>query len=236
MNLVNCFKISYLIIPSHPLHPSPACTWTWSIVLRSLIWSSIPSSSSVSRMYVNLVNCFKISYLIIPSHPLHPSPDRTWTWSNVLRSLIWSSHPILFIRLQGVRELRQLFLDISSDHPILFVDLQRARHGELVVGMIYTRVTIKNLIFDSIILFPSCMSFLRFLPLFFNCRFILCSYRKKRWMQKPIGVGVLQLSTIILTWWIHARQLRRFLNISMEKLIICNVSRSAMIFPILFEF
>ena len=121
----NCLDISHLIIPSYPLHPSLARTWTWSIFWISLIWSShpiificlqyvceigqlieylssdhpIPSSSSVSRMYVNLVNCLNISHLIILSHPLHPSPVCTWTWSNVWISLIWSSHPILFIRL-----------------------------------------------------------------------------------------------------------------------------------------
>ena len=83
----------------------------------------IPSSSSVSRKYVNFINWFKASdYLILfihlqhvrepqsfehPSfdHPLHPSPDRTWTWSVVSGPLIWSSYPILFIRLQKVREL-----------------------------------------------------------------------------------------------------------------------------------
>ena len=162
VNLVNCFKISHLIIPSLPLHPSLGGTWTWSIALRSLIWLShpilfirlqlvreliqflwdlssnypIPSTSSVSRKYVNLANCFKISHLInpshplhpspvrtwtwlivfkmishriIPSHPLHPSPGRTWTWSIVLRSLIWLSNPILFIRFQEVRKLGQWF-------------------------------------------------------------------------------------------------------------------------------
>ena len=147
MNLAKCFKISHLIIPSHPLHPSPAGTWTWPIVLRSLIWSShpilficlqlvrelgqlfydlssdhpIPSSSSISREYVTLVNCFKVSHRIIPFHPLHPSPDRMWTWSIFLRSLIWSSHPILFIRLQNVCDLGQLFKIshlIIPSHPL----------------------------------------------------------------------------------------------------------------------
>ena len=144
VNLVNCLNISHLIIPSHPLHLSPDCMWTWSIVWISLIWSSrpilficlqfvrelgqsfeylssdhpIPSSSSVSSLYVNLVNCLNISHLIIPSHPLNLSPVCTWTWSIVWISLIWSSYPILFIHLQSVRELGQLFEYLSFDHPI----------------------------------------------------------------------------------------------------------------------
>ena len=137
--MVNCFKVSHLIIPSHPLHLSPECTWTCSIALRYLIWSvfiplqlvcynaqflkdlssdhPIPSSSSVSSQYVNLLNCFKISYLIIPSHSLHLSPASTWTSSIALRYLIWS----VFICLQLVRELAQL-LKISHliipSHPL----------------------------------------------------------------------------------------------------------------------
>ena len=44
VNLVNCLKISHLIIPSHPVYPSSACS---------------------SAMYVNLVNCLNVSHLII---------------------------------------------------------------------------------------------------------------------------------------------------------------------------
>ena len=115
VNLVNWFKISQLIIPCHHLHRSPASTWTWSIVFRSLIWSSHPILFICLQRVRELGQLF---YDLSSDHPLHPSPARTWTWSTVLWSLIWSSHPILFIRLQFVRELGQLFYDLSSDHPI----------------------------------------------------------------------------------------------------------------------
>ena len=75
VNLVNCLKTSYLIIPSHSLYPS--------------------------RLYVNLINCFKClktSSLIIVLHCLYLSPARKCTWSIVWRPLWWS-HPILSIRL-----------------------------------------------------------------------------------------------------------------------------------------
>ena len=113
----------FLILPSHPLHPSAGRTWTWSIVydlssdhpipsssvsrvyvkfvLRPLIWSSHPI---LSRKYAKLVNCLNTLHLIIPSHPLQPPPERTWTWS-IVYDLIWSSYPIFFIGLQSVREI-----------------------------------------------------------------------------------------------------------------------------------
>jgi hypothetical protein len=142
--MVNCLKTCHLIILSHPLHPSPECTWPLSFVWISLIWSSypiffirlqhvrefgvfflktssdhsIPFSSSVSRMYVTSVNCLNTSHLIIPSHPPRPSPGCTWTSSIVWKPLIWSSHPILFIHLQAVRELGHLFEILSSNHSI----------------------------------------------------------------------------------------------------------------------
>ena len=111
--------------------------WTWSIVWIFLIWSTytilfiylqgvrdfgqlfeysssdypIQSSSSVSRasLYVNTVNCFKISHLISP----HFSPARTRTCSIVWIPFIWSFYPFIFIRLQNVGELCQLFKPIS---------------------------------------------------------------------------------------------------------------------------
>ena len=88
VNLVNCFKTSYLIIPS---------------------------SSSISSLYVNLVNCLKISHLIIPSHPLKGvrEPGQLFIW--VL--LVWLPRSIPFIRHQFVRELGQLFEGLLSDHP-----------------------------------------------------------------------------------------------------------------------
>ena len=82
---INCFKISFY-------HP-------------------IPSALSVSSSCVNLVNCLKISHLIIPSHPVYPSSACTWTWSIVWMSLIrwtlwivwipliWLSYPIIFFKI-----------------------------------------------------------------------------------------------------------------------------------------
>ena len=55
----------------------------------------IPSSSSVSRLYVNKVNSLNTSHLIISFLPLHLSPARTWTWSIVLRNYIWSFSSIV---------------------------------------------------------------------------------------------------------------------------------------------
>ena len=118
VNLVNCLNTCHLIIPFHPLHPSPGSTWTWSIVFEYLTSDHpIPSSSSVTRMYVKLVNYLNTFHLIL-SHPLHPSPGSMWTWSIVWIPVIWSSRLFCFVCLQFVRELSQLFEYLSSDHPI----------------------------------------------------------------------------------------------------------------------
>ena len=69
----------------------------------------IPSSSSVSRMYVKLVNC-STSHLIILFLPLHPSLARTWTFVKCLKTLISSSYPFLFTRLP--QRVRDFFLSI----------------------------------------------------------------------------------------------------------------------------
>ena len=148
--------------------------WTWSIVWIFLIWSTytilfiylqgvrdfgqlfeysssdypIQSSSSVSRasLYVNTVNCFKISHLISP----HFSPARTRTSSIVWIPFIWSFYPFIFIWFQNVGEPCRLFktsnlnLIISSpegtwtwsifwisiiwsSYPIVFIRLQSVR-------------------------------------------------------------------------------------------------------------
>ena len=109
VRLVIWLNTSHMIIPSHPLHPSPGCTWTWSIVFRlgSLIRSSHPILFIGHQQVRELGQ--QIIHLIIPSHLLHPSPVRTWTWSIVLRSLIRSFHSIFSIRRQKVRESGQLF-------------------------------------------------------------------------------------------------------------------------------
>ena len=102
VNLVNNLKTSHMINLSLPLHPSPESKWTWSIFWISPIWPSFLSirlqrvrdlgqifenlcsdhhitfSLSVSREYVNLVNCLNTSLLIIPSHYLRLPLECTW--------------------------------------------------------------------------------------------------------------------------------------------------------------
>ena len=146
VNLVNWFMISHLIIPSHPLHPFPESTWSWSMFYDLSSDYLFPSSISIFSPYVNLancfkishlishtilfirlqivrnlVNCFRISHLIIPYLPFHLSPGCTWTGSIDLRSLIWSSHHTLFIPLQYASELGVFKISIWSSHPILFI-------------------------------------------------------------------------------------------------------------------
>ena len=120
--LAQCLNTPHLTILwflSHPLHPSPDCTWTCSIVWIPLVWSTypirhapqgvrnltqlmfeyplsdhpIPSSSSVTvyRAYVNILNCLNPPQLIILYHLLHPSPGCRWTCSIVCLS---SDYPI----------------------------------------------------------------------------------------------------------------------------------------------
>ena len=97
MNLVNCLNTSHLIIPSHPLpfHPLlQAVRYLGQLFNGFSSDHPIPSSSSVSRQYVNLVNCSNTCHLI-PSHPLHPSPAGMWIW--LIVSLISSSHHPLYL-------------------------------------------------------------------------------------------------------------------------------------------
>ena len=109
MNLVDCFKTSCLIILFTRLQSVPRLQF-----VREL-----------GQFFNDLSS----------DHPFHPSPVGMWTLSIVLRPLIWSSSLlvsrkyvnlvncfktydliILFIRLQNVCELGQLFQDLSSDH------------------------------------------------------------------------------------------------------------------------
>lgn len=111
VNLVNCLFTRHLIIPSHLLqdvrefghyyclktpylilHRSLERTWTGQ--LFEYLSSDHPISSPVSRKYVNLINHFITSQLIIPSYP---SPGCSWIWSIVLIPLIWSSYPFPFL-------------------------------------------------------------------------------------------------------------------------------------------
>ena len=151
MNLINCLIISYLIIPSHPLQYCVGGLGQFKLFEYSFSDFPIPPSLSVSRAYVNLINCLNTVHLIILFrwHPLHLSPDRTWT-SIVWIPFIWSSYSFIFIRLQNVSELCQLFKSsnliipshplegselgqiiwipiIWSSYPIVFIRLQKVR-------------------------------------------------------------------------------------------------------------
>ena len=136
-------------IPSHPLQGNVREIELGQFKLFEYSFSDFPIllSLSVSRVYVNLINCLNIVHLITLSHwhpLLYPSPECTWTcwivWAPHLlipshplqynvtapsvrelgwfKLFFWSSHPTLFIRLQSVRELAQLFEYPSSDYPI----------------------------------------------------------------------------------------------------------------------
>ena len=110
------FQTSHLFILSHPLHPPSGSTWTWqffnmtshltipSLPLQDVreIWQPfesssyhpIPSSSSVSRAYVNLDQMLKNSRLIITFHPLLRL-QAVREFFQLLCPLIWLSHPAL---------------------------------------------------------------------------------------------------------------------------------------------
>ena len=119
----------------------------------------IPASSSVSRMYMNLVNCLKTSYLIIPSHSLYPyvnliSCFKTFHSSQDVReqltvNLGQFSHLIILSHLlQDVRKLGRLFEYLSSDHPIpssspvssLYANLGSTVSSHLIFASILSRM------------------------------------------------------------------------------------------------
>ena len=146
-NLVDCFDLntSHPTILSHPLHPSPESMWPKANCWILVIWLSyptffirlqgvcqltqlseyptsdyhpIPSSSSVSRLYVNTLNCLNTPQLTILSHLSSPVYVNLISYYKT-SDLIWSSHPH---PLQPpVRELNQLFLRplIWLSHPHL---------------------------------------------------------------------------------------------------------------------
>ena len=126
VNLINCSSTTHLTIVSllfiglqivselgwlsedlssdHPItFPlSVSREYAWSIVQRSLVWSS-------------------------HSHPLHSSSECTWTWSHVIIPLIWLSYPICTIRIQAVREL---FNCLSTTY-LTILSLLFVRHQEV---------------------------------------------------------------------------------------------------------
>ena len=126
MNLVSCFRTSHLIILSHPLHPSPESTWTRLIVwildwqCHLIIFLFNPRYPSTGR--TSAYSIVWISHNIWPFYPPHPSPDRTWTYSTIWRLVISLFYLTLFTRLQGVRELAQLFeLPLSRSSYTIFL-------------------------------------------------------------------------------------------------------------------
>ena len=68
--------------------------------------------------YLPVLLGLNILHLIIPSHLLRMPPACTWTWSIVWIILISWTYLFIFICLQSVSELDQLFEYLSSDHLI----------------------------------------------------------------------------------------------------------------------
>ena len=101
--------------------------WSWSIIWRRLIWSSVP--------FIRLQFVRELDQLFEdPSsdHPismistLHPFPASTWIWLIVWIEIISSPHPFLFDRLQRVCELVVDCLN-TSFQPIFLIRLQQVR-------------------------------------------------------------------------------------------------------------
>ena len=113
-------------ILSH-LAPSPLAARgrmsTYSIVWTLVIWLTYPILSIRLQGVRQLTQLFEYpssDHPIIDELSSLSSLESTWTrlivWILVL--VIWLSYPILFIRLQDVRELTQLFEYPTSDHLI----------------------------------------------------------------------------------------------------------------------
>ena len=77
-----------------------------------------PSSLSVSREYVKLGDCLKLLIWSSYLSPLHPSPDRMWTWPIALIPLIWSIPSLPHHPSPARMWALSNFEYISSDHPI----------------------------------------------------------------------------------------------------------------------
>ena len=122
-NLINCLNSYHLIIPSLPLHPYPERTWIWLIV--EYISSDYPTPSLLYPSPECTRTCSIFFWDPLTDHPLIPSPGSTWFGSIDYKTLIWTSHPLLFIRLQSVCELVQFLRSlIQSSHAILVIRLQ----------------------------------------------------------------------------------------------------------------
>ena len=170
VNLISCLNIVHLITLSHShplLYPSPECKWTCSIVWTlHLIIPSHPlqytvtvrelgrfklfydhpilPSLSVSRVYMNLLNCLNTPLLIIQPHPLQGNVRELELGQFKLFEYTFFDFP--FIRPQGVRQLDQLFKYRSSDHPI--IPLASSFVSSLYVNMLNCLST-PNLIISS---------------------------------------------------------------------------------------
>ena len=116
------FEHPRLIILSHPLHPSPACTWTCSMRKKKYPLSDhrrIPSSPECTWDWAN---CLNTRHLIIQS-TLSVSRINGRKYVNLLNclntpGLIWLSHPILsrpkYVNLVNSSCLNTPFLIILS--------------------------------------------------------------------------------------------------------------------------
>lgn len=116
------------------------------IVLRSLIVSSffLPPD----RTWILTV--VWIPLMIFLSLPLHPSPGCTWFWSIVRLPFIWSSHPILVICLQDVREFglfNTLYLIIPSRPLHLSCPQDVREFGQLIEYLI--SIILSHPLYDS---------------------------------------------------------------------------------------
>ena len=77
-------------------------------------WISLIASSSISFDWVNCLETFNL--IILPFLFFHFKA--VCEFGQLFKNYIWSTHSFLFILLQDVRELGQLYEYISSDHPI----------------------------------------------------------------------------------------------------------------------
>ena len=99
MKFLKNLNTPHLIILSHPLFYFQKVCELAQLFYNVSSDHSIPSST-VSRKYVNLVNCFKTYHLIIPLHPFQDVCEL----DQLFYDFSFLSHP-----LQDVREFEELF-------------------------------------------------------------------------------------------------------------------------------
>ena len=102
----------------------------WTRVFQMLVMYKQGKACQFEHQKLTRSRYFPTWNRLSSEHFILSSPESKWTWSVVWISLIWWSYPITFILLQMVRELQvdQSFRDFKkSDHPILFIRLQGVR-------------------------------------------------------------------------------------------------------------